>query len=187
MVLKRRLLLVAGIFVVIVAGSVALWRYVDYRYTKSFSPEDEVVYHRGDLKVSILYNRPYKKGRLIFGGLVPYGKVWRTGANEATIFQTNKDLMIEGKRLPAGKYTLWTIPREDSWTVIFNSETGQWGINSEGEANHNPSMDVLDVDLPTVKQGKEFEQFTIMFEDVGSDAEMILIWNTTLVTVPFSY
>lgn len=184
--MKTRVVVGVG-FLVIVAGTIAIWRYLNYRYTKSFSPEEVVTYHRGDLKIKVDYNRPYKKGRVIFGGLVPYGKVWRTGANEATIFQTNKALTIEGKTLPAGKYTLWTIPGEHDWTVIFNSETGQWGINSEGLANRNPDKDVVQVEVPSVSQSKEFEQFTIMFDDVGNDAEMVLLWNTTLVAIPFSF
>ena len=118
---------------------------------------------------------------------MPYDKVWRTGANEATTFQTNKDLQIEGNTLKRGKYTLWTIPGEETWKVIFNSEYGQWGIGSDGEANRDPAKDVLTVDVRAVQQEQIFEQFTISFEKVGEDAEMVLIWDKTLVAVPFSY
>jgi hypothetical protein len=135
----------------------------------------------------VFYNRPYKKGREIFGSLVPYDKVWRTGANEATTFETNKDLLIEGRTLKKGKYSLWTIPGEESWTIILNSEYGQWGIGSDGEANRNPKSDILTIEVIAVQQERVFEQFTISFERVGEDAEMVLIWDKTLVAMPFSY
>jgi len=157
------------------------------KQTKSFSPEEEAVFNQGDLSIKVFYNRPYKKGREIFGELVPFGKVWRTGANEATTFETSKDLSIDGKVLKKGKYTLWTIPGPETWTVIFNSEHGQWGVNSSGEANRDESRDVLSVDVHRVQQEREFEQFTIAFEKVGEEAEMVLIWDKTLVSVPFSY
>ena len=139
------------------------------------------------LTVKVFYNRPYKKGREIFGGLVPFDKVWRTGANEATTFETNKDLTIEGKKLKAGKYSLWTIPGQETWTIIFNSEHGQWGLNSKGEANRDPNRDVLSVNVHAVQQEQQFEQFTISFEETGEDVEMVLIWDKTLVAVPLSY
>ena len=160
--------------------------YVQLRKTKSFSPEDQVVYEEGDLKLRVFYNRPYKKNREIFGNLVAYDEVWRTGANEATTFETNKDLAIEGKKLPAGKYSLWTIPRKGTWTIIFNSEYGQWGINSKGEANRQPDRDVLRIDATAVEQDQIFEQFTIAFEKSGEDIEMVLAWDKTLVSVPVS-
>ena len=170
-----------------IAAIVAFIGFMQLKNTKSFSPEEEVEFHQGDLAIKVFYNRPSKKEREIFGGLVPYDQVWRTGANEATTFETSNDLMIEGQTLKAGKYSLWTIPRETTWTIIFNSEHGQWGLNSKGEANRNPEMDVLTVDVHAVKQEQEFEQFTIAFEKTGEDAEMVLIWDTTLVSVPFTF
>lgn len=153
---------------------------------KSKSPETNVNFASGDLKIHVFYNQPSKRGREIFGELVPYGEVWRTGANEATIFESNKDLIIKGKRLKAGKYTLWTIPQEESWTVIFNSETGQWGIDYKGVANRDPKNDVLSVDVRTVNSNKEFEQFTISVEKMDEDFDLILLWDKTLVTVPLT-
>ena len=95
--------------------------------TKKQSPEQNITYHQGDLKLNVFYCSPIKKNRVIFGELIPYGKVWRTGANEASTFSTNKDLMIDGKSLAKGVYTLWTIPNENSWQIIFNSKTTQQG------------------------------------------------------------
>jgi hypothetical protein len=183
----KRFIIVAGIAValLIILGFVA--NFFVRQHDKSFSPEEEVTYSSGDLTIRVFYNRPYKKGREIFGGLVPYGKVWRTGANEATTFQTNKDLSFEGKTLKRGKYTLWTIPGEETWTIIFNAEYGQWGIGSDGEANRDPEKDALTVEVHAVQQERIFEQFTISFDEVGEDAEMVLIWDKTLVAVPFTY
>lgn len=179
----KKFLLVLGLILVIILGVLT---YLRVFYTKSFSPEDEVVLTADDLKISVFYNRPYKKGRLIFGGLVPYDKVWRTGANEATVFEMNKNLIIGGNSLKAGRYSLFTIPGENSWTIILNAETGQWGVGFNGEANRDPAKDVLKVDVPSVLQEKEFEQFTISLEKTGEEMELILMWDKTLVSVPFS-
>jgi hypothetical protein len=182
----KKFLVFSVIGVLIIVILVVAVNYLQLKETKSYSPEESVVFHKDDLTISVRYNRPSKKGREIFGKLVPYGKVWRTGANEATTFKTNKDLTVEGSVLKAGEYSLWTIPGEETWTVIFNSEHGQWGINSDGLANRNPDKDVLKVDVLAVKQEREFEIFTIAFEKTGEDAEMVFIWDKTLVAVPFS-
>lgn len=172
--------------VVIVVLAVALF-FILRKQTKSHSPEEVATYADGDLKIDVFYNRPYKKGRVIFGELVPYDTTWRTGANEATTFESNKDLKFDGKTLPKGKYTLWTIPRKDTWTVIFNSQYGQWGVNFEGQANREPGKDILKIDVPSVTSTQTFEQFTISFEKTGESAEMVLLWDTTIVAVPFTY
>src|SRR6185295_3132630 len=150
----KKFLIISGIAVAALIILGAITNFFVKKHTKSFSPEDQIEYKRDDLQVVVFYNRPYKKGRQIFGGLVPYDKVWRTGANEATTFQTNKDLSIEGKTLKRGKYTLWTIPGEETWQIIFNSEYGQWGIGSDGEANRNPAKDVLTVNVHAVQQDR---------------------------------
>jgi hypothetical protein len=178
------------IFLAVGVGLIAvllLVKQIQLRKTKSLSPEEEVSYSEGNLRLKVLYNRPSKRGRKIFGELVPYGQVWRTGANEATTFETNKSLAFEGKILAPGKYTLWAIPDSTVWTVIFNSEYGQWGINHKGEANRNPSLDVVSIPVHAVIQDRTFEQFTIAFEKVGEQAEMVLLWDNTVVAVPFSH
>ncbi len=178
----KKFIIVAGIIVLLIIGALTLF----IKFTKSHSPGADVTYSDKDLSVHVFYNRPSKKGRQIFGGLVPYGKVWRTGANEATVFETNKDLIIDNKTLKAGKYSLWALPNEQTWTIIFNSEHGQWGINFNGEANRSAENDVLTVDAPVLIQDKEFEQFTISVEKAGEEAELIFIWDKTLVSVPFT-
>lgn len=183
----KKFLIFSSVGVVVIAILVLVVNYVQHKNKKSFSPEEEVFYSDGDLRIRVFYNRPYKKGREIFGGLVPYGKVWRTGANEATIFETNKTITIEGKKLNPGQYTLWTIPDNVTWMVIFNSEYGQWGVNHIGEPNHNPALDILSIPVHAVRQEQVFEQFTIAFEKVGEEAEMVLLWDNTVVAIPFAY
>ncbi len=182
----RRFLVFAGIGVVVIILLFVGIEQMQTRYQKSFSPEEVVELEEGGLHLQVFYNRPYKKGREIFGSLVPYGHVWRTGANEATTFETNKDLLIEGKVLKAGKYTLWTIPDKEIWTIIFNKEHGQWGVNSDGDPNRNPEQDVLSIQAQAVWQEREFEQFTIEFATMDDEVEMVLLWDKTLVAVPIS-
>lgn len=183
----RKFLIFSLIGIAVIAAIVAFIGFMQRKNTKSFSPEEEIVFQQGDLTIKVFYNRPSKKGRVIFGGLVPYNTVWRTGANEATTFETNQDLRMEGDVLPEGKYSLWTIPRETTWTIIFNSEYGQWGVNSEGAPNRDPALDVLKVDVHALQQEQVFEQFTIAFEKAGEDAEMVLMWDKTVVAVPFTF
>ena len=96
---------------------------------------------KGTIKGSMItidYSSPSVKGRNVFGGLEPYGQVWRAGANEATIFTTSKDIEVEGKKLPAGKYSLFMTPGEKEWTVYFNSQTGQWGDKIRRRSEYGP-------------------------------------------------
>lgn len=110
--------------------------------------------------ITVNYSSPAVKGRAIFGELVPLGKVWRAGANEATIFETSKDIKVEGKSLPAGKYSFFIIPGETSSTFIFNKETGQWGTK------YDQSKDALRVDVPSGETSTLTERLTY---DVVSD------------------
>jgi len=112
----------------------------------------------GSATITIDYSSPAVKGRKIFGGLLPYGTVWRAGANEATIFTTDKDIKVEGKALSAGKYSLFATPGEKEWAVIFNSETGQWGDKQNGDANLDPAKNVLTVTVKPVKSASITER-----------------------------
>ena len=182
----KRFLLFAGASVAIILALIWVVPLLMVKHKKSFSPEQEVKFSLKAADITVVYNRPFKKNREVFGNLVPYDKVWRTGANEATTFRTTKDLLFKGSILKAGTYTLWTIPNAEAWTVIFNSEFGQWGINSQGEANRDPSRDVLELMVPVAQHEMVIEQFTISFEPVGDDAEMVFLWDNTVVAVPFS-
>jgi hypothetical protein len=129
-------------------------------------------------KITIDYSRPFAKGRKIMGGLVPYGQVWRTGANSATSFVTDTDLVIGGTNVPAGKYTLYTLPGEMAWKLIINKETGQWGTK------YDQAQDLARIDMVANKLNSPVEQFTISFEKTGGDsAKLKLEWENTSATV----
>ncbi len=177
----RRIFKILGAILMIIVLFVIIIRY----NTKAHSPEETVVYTNDDLRIEVYYNRPYKKNRRIFGGIVPYGKVWRTGANEATTFETNKDLLVDGSLLKAGKYSLWTIPMEESWKVIFNSKMYPWGINLEEEAYRDPKFDVLVLERPVNHLETPVEQFTIKFREQNDFIRMLLIWDEVSVILPF--
>ncbi|HZJ36463.1 MAG TPA: DUF2911 domain-containing protein [Gillisia sp.] len=152
--------------------------------TKAHSPEDISHYEEASLKLEVFYNRPSKKDRIIFGDLVPYGEVWRTGANEATTFYSNEDLLVDGSLLKAGKYTLWTIPMKDSWKVIFNSKMYPWGIDLDKKAYRDPDFDVLTLEIPVTQPDIILEQFSIYFEKANDLVFLKLAWDQTLVAIP---
>jgi hypothetical protein len=129
--------------------------------------------------ITITYSRPSVKGRKIFGGLVPYGQVWRTGANAATTLKTDADLTIGGKSVPAGTYTLYTIPEEKKWTLIINKQTGQWGTA------YDEKQDLGRVEMKLSKPAAGMvEQFTIGFDQTGNTAAVLkLEWADTLAKV----
>lgn len=170
--------------ILILIGVIMVFYFIFKTNTKSYSPEDTVTYKQDDLTLEVFYNRPYKKDRQIFGGLVPYGEVWRTGANEATTFSTSEDILVDGSLLSAGTYTLWTIPMENSWKVIFNSEMYPWGITPDGLPSRKAEFDVLVIEIPTKHLGEPLEQFTIDFSESYDFIQMNLAWDRTLVSVP---
>lgn len=151
--------------------------------TKKHSPEETVSYNTNGYNIEVFYNRPYKKGRAIFGELVPFGQVWRTGANEATTFETSTDLTIGGKTLKAGKYTLWTIPNEGTWTVIFNDKQYGWGVGPGG-VSQEAEYDALRTEVQVEMLNSVVEQFTIALEDKGGKPSLALMWDQTKVSVP---
>jgi hypothetical protein len=131
--------------------------------------------------ITIDYSRPSMRGRKIMGALVPYGKVWRTGANEATTLTTPVDLTIGGTKVPAGKYTLWTLPSAGTWKLIINKQTGQWGTN------YDPSQDLARVDMQKKALSAPVEQFTMSFAKQDEDkAELNMDWENTRVSVAVS-
>jgi Protein of unknown function (DUF2911) len=130
-------------------------------------------------KITVNYHRPSMKGRKIFGGLVPYGKVWRTGANNATSLKTEADLMFGNVVVPAGSYTLWTLPTETGWKLIINKQTGQWGTQySEGQ-------DLARVDMKVGKLTAPVEQFTLTLAATKNGGILKLDWETTTASVAF--
>lgn len=141
---------------------------------KPGSPKAQASGTLGAAKVKIDYCQPSARGRKIMGGLVPYGEVWRTGANDATIIEFDKPVTVEGKTLAAGKYSLFTIPGETEWTIIFNKDVKQWGAYS-----YKPADDVLRVAVKPVKTSAPVETFVI---GVGAD-QIDLKWENTSVPV----
>lgn len=173
------------IFLSIIALGLFLYSFfVENIFEPRLSPKDNVEFKLNDLKMKVFYNRPYKKGRAIFGGLVPYNQVWRTGANEATTFETNQPLSIAGNLLPAGKYTLWTVPKDSMWTVIFNSKQYKWGVDKEMKPMWDPNYDVLDIEVPVEKIDSTVEQFTIAFDNSTDSLALTMAWENIKIAVP---
>jgi hypothetical protein len=130
-------------------------------------------------QITIKYSRPSMRGRKIMGDLVPYGKVWRTGANDATALTTPIELNIGGANVPAGQYTIFTLPSPDTWKLIVNKQTGQWGLE------YHEDRDLARIDMQKLQLSKPVEQFTISFQKKSEDsANLILEWETTKLSVP---
>ncbi|NNK88500.1 MAG: DUF2911 domain-containing protein [Flavobacteriaceae bacterium] len=180
LLLKRIILLL-----ILVALGILVHLYFNTETFKPrLSPKDTVEFKLNDLKLEVFYNRPSKRERLIFGGLVPFNQVWRTGANEATTFETNQELKINGDILPAGLYTLWTIPGEEQWTVIFNSKQYPWGVDEAMKPMREPDYDVLEVQVPALVLDTVVEQFTIAFDNSTDNLSLTMAWDKTKIAVP---
>ena len=129
--------------------------------------------------ITIAYSSPSVKGRKVWGDLVPYGKVWRAGANQATTVEFDKDVTVEGKPVPKGKYSLYAIPGEKEWSIALNSQTGQWGITRQGETTRDPAKDVAVV---TVKPKKSASMTEALKYEVNANG-FSLIWENLEVPV----
>ena len=173
------------ILLVFVAIGVFLYAYFEKgAFNKVLSPKDTVEYKLNDLRLEVFYNRPSKRDRLIFGGLVPYNEVWRTGANEATTFKTNKALKIGDSTLPPGKYTLWSIPSDSTWHVMFNKKQYKWGVDETMQAMRDPAFDVVDLQVPIEKLNNSVEEFTISFDNSTDNLALTMAWDDVKVAVP---
>lgn len=137
-----------------------------------------------DAYVKITYSQPRKRGRTVFGNgnLVPYGKVWRTGANEATEITTTHNILINNQPLPAGTYSIFTIPRDDEWTVIINADVGLWG-----SYNYNPKRDVIRFNVPVLTNTAIFEAFTMIFESRNELADLLIMWDDVKIVIPVKF
>jgi hypothetical protein len=130
--------------------------------------------------VTVDYSSPHGNGRKIFGGLVPYGQVWRAGANEATTLVTDTNLTLAGKDVPAGSYTIFAIPDKDKWTLIVSKKTGEWGIPyPEGE-------DLTRADMKAAKTPSPVDNFTIAFDQTGGNCTLNLSWETSMASAEFA-
>jgi len=160
------------------AATLAMARPPQQDKSKRPSPHDSTEVTLKGKKITIEYGRPYLKGRKVGQELAPYGKVWRTGADEATALTTETDLTIGGVKVPAGKYTLYTLPSEGTWKLIINKETGQWGTK------YDESQDLARIDMKKSPLPQPVEQFTISFSKTSDTAaDLNLDWENTRVSV----
>ena len=177
----KRLLIVLSIMAI---GLLLYSVFVQNIFSPRLSPKDSAEITLNDLKLKVEYNRPSKRDRDIFGALVPFDKVWRTGANEATTFETNKDLVINDTKLKKGKYTIWTVPMNDRWKVMFNSKQYNWGVNEKMEPMWDPNYDAVELEVPVNHLDETVEKFTIAFDHKTGNLKLTMAWDNTLIEVP---
>jgi len=143
------------------------------------SPMQTIIQDFGLGKITIVYSRPAVKDRIIFGGINPYGQVWRTGANAATTISFSENVIVEGHKVPAGTYSLFTIPDKDEWTVILNKTVKQWGAYNYKEADDFLRFKEKPINLPEKR-----ESFTIQFaNETTQSSDLHLVWDHTGVYV----
>src|SRR5690348_3526699 len=170
--------LVTGVSLVVLIAAMAIAQQPPQDKSKRPSPHDTTEVTLKGKKITIEYGRPYLKGRKVGQELAPYGKVWRTGADEATALNTEIDLNIGGVKVPAGKYTLYTLPSEGTWKLIINKQTGQWGTK------YDESQDLARIDMKKSALPQSVEQFTISFDKKNENtANLNLDWENTRVSV----
>lgn len=133
------------------------------------------------LVARVVYSRPQKAGRVIFGGLVKYGEVWRLGANEATELELFKHARIGGKRVAKGRYTLYAIVNENSWTIIVNKETDTWGA-----FKYDAKKDIVRVNVPVQKISEPVESLAMAFEKTSTGFSLVIAWDTVKVAMPIT-
>lgn len=177
----KRILIVLSI---IALGLLLYSVFVENIFAPRLSPKDTAKITLNDLNLKVEYNRPSKRERDIFGALVPYNEVWRTGANEATTFETNQDLMIDGILLKEGKYTLWTVPMENSWKVMFNTKQYEWGVNEKMEPMWDPNYDAIEIEVKKQDLDEIVEKFTIAFDNKTGNLKLTMAWDQTLIEIP---
>lgn len=156
------------------------------------SPADIVYYPLNAAKVKaddatkpiikVIYSRPQKKGRDIFGVLEQFGNVWRFGANESTEIQFFKKVTISGKKIKAGTYSLFAIPNKDTWTIIINSQTDRWGAFT-----YDQKKDIVRVNVPVKSLSKPIEYFSITFTPLTTGATLIAAWDKTQIELPIAF
>lgn len=142
------------------------------------SPHDTLTYANGE----VIYGRPHKSDREIFGALVKFGEVWRVGADEATTISFKTDTKFGGESIPGGTYTLFALTNETEWTLILNSQLGQWGSFSYEK---NKEKDIAKVTVPVEKLDNVIEQLTIRFD--AENSKLVIEWDTTRVSIPLTF
>ncbi|WP_177765408.1 DUF2911 domain-containing protein [Flavobacterium sp. I3-2] len=151
--------------------------------TPKSSPKAEVEQMVGLTEVDVNYARPAKKGRLVYGDLVPFGKIWRTGANENTTVEFSDDVIVGGQKVPKGKYALYTLPKADTWEVYLYSDTSNWGL----PAAWDDSKVVAKTTANPVALANNVENFTIEIDQIDNNTgEIVLKWEKTAIPVKFT-
>jgi hypothetical protein len=129
----------------------------------------------------VIYSRPHKQGRKIFGNLLKYGEPWRLGANEATEIEFFQPVTIQNKSVAKGRYIVYCIPEETEWTIIFNNNIYSWGLKQD------PGKDIYKFKIPVEKAPSTIEHFTIVFQQAGKDAYMVIAWDDTEARLPIKF
>ena len=179
--MKKKVYIVLGIILI------AIIAYVGYvALTPPLSPSKTTEFSNNGLDIRVEYSRPFKKERLIFGeekegALLPYGKYWRLGANEATEISFSKDINFAGQPINAGTYRMYAVTGSNSWQVSLNSELGK-----SGSEEPNYTLDVAKVEAPTKSAPSESEQFTINFSNDSAGVNMDFVWDNTMVSIPIT-
>ena len=175
--MRKILTVSSAVFVVLIAAAI----FVRAQEDKSKRPSPPATAKcdlAGGKSITVDYSSPRLKGRQVGGEVAPYGQVWRTGANEATTFVTSADVMVGGKHVPAGSYTLFTVPAKDKWTLIISKKTGEWGTDYPGEKE-----DLARIDMKAGTSNAPVENFTISFDKGGKGCNLKLAWGTTTASV----
>ena len=172
---------VIALIIIVAVGSMVLY----VSLTPPKSPLSTVTYESELYNLEVVYSRPYKKGRLIFGSkeneaLVPYGSYWRTGAPAATAVMTGSDIEFGGKQISAGKYRLYSVPDSKSWLVSLNSESDKYFAIMDPDK----SKDILEIEINSSKTENVVEQLTFAFSNDSTGVSLNLRWDTTLISIP---
>jgi len=176
----KKKLSIATLVLAVIVGAIVAYQQIRLYKTKQYSPVENATYKNDAINIEITYSRPYKNEREIFGALVPYNQWWRTGANEATTIELSRDISFAGETLKAGFYSLVTFPGEASWQIVFNKKIPDWGTS------YFPEEDVLRVEGKVEALPEVVEQFTIDFSEENGSPVLIIAWDKTKVTTPFS-
>jgi hypothetical protein len=152
---------------------------MEMAYFPSDYPMANVRGNASTLVARVIYCRPQKKGREIFGKLVPYGKVWRLGANEATELDIYTPVMIGGQQIPVGRYTLYAVPQTDKWTMVLSKQVDIWGA-----FGYKQSDDILRTDIPVEQLSQPLEAFSMTFEKTSGGANLVMGWDNVKTSLP---
>jgi hypothetical protein len=152
----------------------------------SYFPEDYPVSKMSgntkDLPLArIIYSRPHRQGRKIFGELLKYGEPWRLGANEATEIELFRDATIQGKKINKGRYVLYCIPEQGNWTIVFNTNIYSWGLRNDG------TKDIYRIKIPIQHLPQSFEYCTIVFQGSGKRADLVMAWDDVMARLPIVF